>query len=247
MNRIYAVVFATVAIVLTGCSATQQMDLRIDGTGEVSLSVELGRVFREYYSDLSGGDSDEIFDAAEIMRVLQGQPGLTVRSVSTPGLGQLEIDLQLQDVEQLFRDDSMEMPEIVYFVRNGDRATIHIRFGRSDIPRFLRLSPVGDSPMIEYLLPPGQDLNRSEYIEYLSWAFEEYEGSTAIARVIEDAAIELRLRPEGDILVQRGGEVDGDTVVFRVPVIDLVLADEPYEFSVQFRAVEKPAENQAEE
>ncbi|AFG36369.1 hypothetical protein [Spirochaeta africana] len=232
-------VAAVVLLSLSGCSVSQQMDMRIDGSGEVRLTVDLDRVFQEYYRDLSGGDSLEesgIFDTDEITRVLQQQSGLQVDSVTTPQPGRLDVTVRLQDIEQLFRDDTMAVPEVITFSRSANRATVRIRVGRTDLPRFLRLSPIGDSPMIEYLLPPGNSLSRSEYIEYLSWALEEYEGNVPIAHVIESAAIELRIRPAGDILVQRGGEVDGDTVVFRIPVIDLVLADSPLEYSLQFRA-----------
>lgn len=223
----------------TGCSVSQRMDLAIDGSGSVEVEIELGRIFREYYRDLSGEtafDSSEIFDTAEIRRVLESYTGIDVETVSAPDAGRLRIQAQMQDVEELFRDDTLEVPEIAYFVRDGQEATLHMRFGREDIPRFLALSPIGDSPVVEYLLPPGDELGREEYIEYLGWALEEYEEGTPVADVVRAAAIELRIRPAGEILVQRGGVVDGDTAVFEVPLIDLVLAQDPLEYSLRFRA-----------
>ncbi|MFW5801430.1 MAG: hypothetical protein ACOCVC_05325 [Spirochaeta sp.] len=234
-----AAAVAGIVLLAAGCSVNQQMDIQIDGSGDVQLVVELSRVFREYYRDLSGSESiqeDAIFDTDEIGRVLAGQQGLTVESVAAPGPGRLEVAVQLQNIEQLYRDDTMNVPEIIRFVRSDEGAALHIRVGRNDIPRFLRLSPIGDSPVVEYLLPPGNSLSRDDYIEYLSWALEEYEEDVPVQEVIESAAIELRIQPEGSITRQHGGEVQGDTVVFRIPLIDLVLARQPLEFSVEFRA-----------
>ena len=236
MKWVMVVIFGVLMAGAGGCSVSQQLDLQVDGSGEIRLAVDLDRVFQEYYRDLSGSESIEaggIFDPVEIERVLHGQPGLQVREVLVPEPGRLEVSLQLQDVEQLFHDDAL--PQILIFTRSADRAGLEIQVGRNDLPRFLQLSPVGDSPMVEYLLPPGSSLSRSDYIDYLSWALEEYEGSIPIARVIESAAIELRVRPQGEILVQRGGEVVDGTVVFRIPVIDLVLADSPLQYSLEFR------------
>ncbi|GAB6091486.1 hypothetical protein JCM12856_30800 [Spirochaeta dissipatitropha] len=210
------------------------MDLTIDGSGRLQLEINLDRVFMEYYRDLSGGETEEIFDLAEIEDVLTGYQGIELLELRSDSPGHLFADMRLQDVEQLMRDERMDVPEIIFFDRAGARSTMHIRFGREDIPRFLRLSPIGETPIVEYLLPPGDGLTRADYIEYLSWALEEYEGSTPIARVIERAEIMIRLVPDGTIISQRGGSVDGSAVVFRVPVIDLVLARRPYEFSLQF-------------
>ncbi|THB62602.1 MAG: hypothetical protein D6B26_07420 [Spirochaetaceae bacterium] len=238
-SPVFLVALLAVFLVFSGCSVTQQMDVKIDGSGEVVLTVEMGRVFQDYYRDLSGSEPNSpIFAPAEIRSTLQSQAGITVRQVREPQPGKLSITLGLQDVGQLYRDENLDVPQVISFTRAGNIAALNIRVGRDDIPRFLALSPVGDSPMIAYLLPPVDQMSRDEYIEFVGWALEEYEGETPVADLIAGSRLELRVVPGGELVSQRGGLMDGNAVVFAVPLVDLILAEDDYEFELRFRADE---------
>jgi hypothetical protein len=53
--------------------------------------------------------------------------------------------------------------------------------------------------------------------------------------LVKKSSIVITVRPEGDIVSQTGGTAAGDEVVFRIPLLRLLVLDTPLDFSLTFR------------
>jgi hypothetical protein len=52
---------------------------------------------------------------------------------------------------------------------------------------------------------------------------------------VKKSFIEVAIRPEGEIVSQTGGVVSNGTVVFRIPLLRLLVLDKPLDYSVTFK------------
>jgi hypothetical protein len=68
----------------------------------------------------------------------------------------------------------------------------------------------------------------------MAWALEEYEDRPMVERVLDESMIEVRVVPEGRIIRQSGGQIDGDAVVFAIPVIELLTLRSEVVYSLVF-------------
>ncbi len=82
-----------------------------------------------------------------------------------------------------------------------------------------QLGPQGTGPVTE-----------KDYLSMISFSVgDEAPG------LLKKSFITLTVRPHGDILSQSGGTQTADSVVFRIPVLRVLVLDTPLEYSVTYR------------
>jgi hypothetical protein len=88
-----------------------------------------------------------------------------------------------------------------------------------------------ENPLFEMFGPQeGEDITEEEYEEMVALAFGD-----ASSRGLTKSFIELKVTVEGTIVGQTGGRIQGKSVIFKVPLIKVLLLNEPLEYTIVFR------------
>jgi hypothetical protein len=79
--------------------------------------------------------------------------------------------------------------------------------------------------------PQANDtITEAEYLEMIKFSLGD-EGPA----LVKKSFIEMAIRPEGEIVSQTGGTQTNGTVVFRIPLLRLLVLDKPLDYSVTFK------------
>jgi hypothetical protein len=227
------------SLLFFGCNAQQELHLRDDGSGTTELRMEVHEVLVRYLADLQGlfdVDPSEtpIFDVEEITEVFAANDALKLVSAETPQNNVLQLQLSFTDVARIAAAQDGSNNDLLGLEQNGQEQTLHIYLNPGTVRGLLALTPI--SEVAEFLLPPrGEEMSRDEYVEYIVWALEEYESAAVLRRIVSEAAIELRVTVEGQLVSQQGGQREGDSVVFQIPVVELLTIQEPLRYSLSYR------------
>jgi hypothetical protein len=237
--------FAALAavVLVSGCSADQDLRLESDGSGTVDAEISVHPMLRQYMADLTAsvGQQGEfrLFQPEALSQSFAARSGVDLLSVSeeNPG-GGVRLRAGFVGLEAVLASEAEAVQETVSFTRRDDGTTrLRIELDRRAVRAVLSLSPLSGSEAFSMVLPPAEDpMSPDEYVEYLAWAFEEYEQDRPVEEVIRGAEIEVRLHVPGSVVSQEGGTIrDEDTVVFSIDVVRLLTLPDPVVYAVVFR------------
>jgi hypothetical protein len=236
-------VMSGLVLLFLSCSAQQEMSVFLDGSGRADLEIEIHDVLVSYMRDLSGagsgGSSDngtfEIFDLEEIERTFASRPEIELVSVDAPEASRLRVRLGFPDLSDVL-SAAPGVDGIISITRQEQYTEMKIRLGPAEVRRIMQLSPLSGTLIEEVLVPsPEHPMTPDEYREYIAWALEEYEETARLARIIDDSLIVLKISVEGQLISQTGGRRERDTVLFEIPVTELLTIQHPREYSVRYR------------
>jgi|GEM_PF-5562940 len=234
------VVLAAAFLLLAGCSVKQEIALAGDGSGGAVLNVELAPMLVNYLQDLSGSVTQDgsfsIFDTKTLSQTLEKEPGVTVRTAESKNSGTLHLELTFTDISRVLAAQGESVDSFLRFSRSGERKTLVITVSQQVVKQLFSLTPLSGSMVEQTLLPPPESkMGKKEYIDYLSWAMEEYAPDGDAASIIGNAVIHVGVTVKGSILSQSGGVQDGNRVDFQLPVVDLLTARSPITYQITFR------------
>ena len=70
----------------------------------------------------------------------------------------------------------------------------------------------------------------AEYLDMVSFSIGDQGPG-----LLKKSFITMTIDPEGDIVSQTGGTISGGAVIFRIPVLRLMVLDKPLDYSVTFK------------
>lgn len=224
------------ALLFSGCTLSQQVLLKNDGSGTARVQVELSQVFLQYLRDLSEltGASDQSGVLAPD-RVAAGFPPegkIELTRIDSPEPTQLELEIAFPPVEDLFADSGkLEEAGILSHRRQGQTRIFEVRLNRANFGQIAELFPVLANPLFEGLGPQENDqTSEEEYLELIELALGD-EGDEALMT----SYIELLVQVEGEILSQEGGQIVPGGVRYRIPLIRVLLLDQPLTYSLVYK------------
>ena len=229
---------ALVVILAAGCSVREDVLLNANGSGEATLSVNLHPIMINYMNDLmtamTGVEGEyPIFDLEQITASFAERDGVELVALDRGERGTLLMEIRFDDINELFARENAE--DILRFERVGPRRELAFTLNREAVQRFLEFAPEDSMTMAQFLFPPADgSVSREEYRDEMAWALEEYDDRAAVERVLDAAAIDVRITPAGRIVAQDGGRIDGAAVVFSIPVLDLLTLGEDRTYSLVF-------------
>ena len=252
LRRATVIVFAATllgiaALSATSCLVREELSIDGSGSGSVSLTINLNPILLSYHSDLltafTGVEGDyPVFDLEQLVAAFAVRPALTLTEIERSALGQLRMEISFDDINQVFAEagkaeagessgaaGGVTTPADVFsFRRVGSRRELTVQLNRATVNSFLAFAPPESAMMTQFLLPPDDgSISRDEYQDELAWALEEYAPAGEVARILDQSAIEVVVRPAGRIESQTGGTLRDGAVTFRVPVLELLtLSDE---------------------
>jgi hypothetical protein len=220
------------------CVIRQEALVRPDGSGAVSFSFTVEPYFidtaREMAELSSGGGLPEgnIFNLPKIRRDFAEKEEVTLRDIKSPGTGRLEGYFTFEDLGAVFSSQE-ELTEagIISLTTSGENRIMRVTLNKENYDQISNLFPIVENPLFEMFGPQeGEDITEEEYEEMVALAFGD-----ASSRGLTKSFIELKVTVEGTIVGQTGGRIQGKSVIFKVPLIKVLLLNEPLEYTIVFR------------
>jgi hypothetical protein len=220
------------------CSMKQTIVIKSDGSGTLAMHVEVSRLLHEYIARLSEVSDKPVlapggrfFDAESIRKDFESRPGITVTRATTPSNDTMDLELAFDSLPHVFtQDESLKNTAALAYSETGGKKTIRLHLDRGNYPQLARMFPLLASPAFAAFGPQADDTTTDdEYLEMIRFSI----GDDAPA-LLKKSSVTLTLDPEGEILSQSGGDLTGGAVVFRIPLLRLLVLDKPLDYSVTF-------------
>jgi len=224
---------------LASCTVNQTLEVSRDGSGTLSTHAEVSPLLRDYLSSLaevSGGagplKDGRVFDAPSIRKDFQARPGVEVLKAETPTASSLDLDLAFHSLQEAVQGQgALQAAGAVTVTERDGSTTLRLKLDRSTWSQLVALFPPLKDPVVQQLGPQGTGkVTESDYLEMIRFSMGD-----AAPGLLRKSFFTLTVRPEGEIVSQAGGTTGDGTVVFRIPVLRVLVLDRPLEYSVTYR------------
>ncbi len=226
----------TALLALAGCSVSQRVTLEPEGSGTAVVRIRLEKILMDYLKDLSevsgasAKDKGRIFNVEQIRKDFAGRPEVTLTRLESSSPERLEMELAFGSIEKLFA--APDKPQTILTLKKGpDGTTLRAHLDRKNFPQLLELAPFLKNPLFEGLGPQeNDDTTEAEYLELIDLALGEG-GSAAL----KASTIETTILVKGQVVAQTGGAPVAGGVLFRIPLLRVLLLNKPLDYSLTFK------------
>jgi hypothetical protein len=228
------------ALLLTAsCSVKQTLLIKTDGSGSLAMRVEITKLLHEYIISLAevAGQTEmvktgKIFNPKDIQKGFESQPGVTVKRVETPKPDILEVDIFYSSIQEVFsKGDAAKSAGAISYGESGGKKTLKLHLDRATYKQLSVVFPLLADPMFAGLGPQANEkISDEEYLEMVRFSLGD-EGPG----LLKKSFIDLTIKPEGEIVSQTGGTLANGGVLFRIPLLRLLVLDKPLDYSVSFK------------
>ncbi|MBA7570390.1 hypothetical protein ES708_12139 [subsurface metagenome] len=228
-------VILTISIFST-CTIKQEVELEKDGSGRVDFRIEIERFFLDYHLDMAEltgelelSEQSTIFDIEKIRAGLNQKPGVTVTRLVSPITEVVEGSFTFRNIEEVFNNEALlTKAEVMGFTRVDNVKSLKLHLDRGNFEHIYSLFPILASPVVESFGPlENEDTSEKEYLEIIEFALGE-EGPEGIM----NSFINLDIKVDGRLLSQSGGTMNKEGVSFQIPLIRVLLLDQPLDYSI---------------
>lgn len=239
---IFAAALLCAGLLLAGCSVDQEIAVRVNGAGEAEVRVELQPVFIDYLLalaevaeevDLPDDPSAPLFDVAEVEAAIAEWPGVEAARIVSSAPELLEMRLTFDDLQAAFSPAASGPDAMTPLISltGGSRRTLSVHLDSDNYHQLTTLFPVLEHPLVISLGPqPDLDVTDEEYLEMMQFVLGD-EGPPAIL----DSEVTVRVRVEGRVVEQRGGELQEDgSVLLRIPLLRILVLDRALDYRIVF-------------
>ena len=229
-------------LLLAGCSVDQEIAVRVNGAGEAEVRVELQPVFIDYLLalaevaeevDLPDDPAAPLFDVAEVEAAIAEWPGVEAARIVSSAPELLEMRLTFDDLQAAFSPAASGPDAMTPLISltGGSRRTLSVHLDSDNYHQLTTLFPVLEHPLVISLGPqPDLDVTDEEYLEMMQFVLGD-EGPPAIL----DSEVTVRVRVEGRVVEQRGGELQEDgSVLLRIPLLRILVLDRALDYRIVF-------------
>ena len=243
VRGILATAFLAASLLVAGCSVDQEIAVRLNGAGEAQVRVELHPVFIDYLLALAEvaeeveapeDPSEALFDVSEVEAAIAEWPGVEAARIATPAPEQLELSLTFADLRAAFEPATPE-PGVnttpLISLSGSKRRTLSVHLDSDNYHQLTALFPVLEHPLVISLGPqPDLEVSDDEYLEMMQFVLGD-DGPPAIL----DSEVKVRVQVEGRVVEQHGGELlDDGSVLITIPLLRILVLDQPLDFSIVF-------------
>lgn len=235
--------FITLIVIFNfqSCTLKQTLNINKEAAGDISFELTLAPFFVEVAEQLSElfpeendipDSSHGIFDVVKIREDFSKSSGSILEKLENPSSNILQGTLLFDDIRTALNGSgSNNILEIFSFTTKNNINTVSVEINYETVEQFLMANPSMNSPLMESFGPlANRGLNKEDYLDMMQFALGDE------SRVgIRESYLIMDINVDGKIISQSGGtKVDQDTVRFKIPLLRILLLDEPESFSVSF-------------
>ncbi len=235
-----ALAAAVVLALAAGCSITETLVVKADGSGTTSMHVETTKQFREYVvsiEEVSGqaelARQGKIFDVAALQKDLAARPGITVKKIASPTPDQLDVDLSFRSVKEVYSSAAKQVSDtgVLTYSESGGRKTLKLHLDRKNFTQLSGAFPGLQGPVFEGLAPQeNEQITEADYLDMIQFSLGP-DGPS----LLQKSFIDLVVKPEGQIVEQSGGTLASGAVTFHIPLLRVLVLDKPLDYSVTWK------------
>jgi hypothetical protein len=243
-DRVYSSAFfiaslCWASLFLSGCAITQKATVEADGSGSARLRIELESFYHEALLDMASLEEGSSFEAGGSIFDLEGtreafdrKESVQLVDIDSPDPRVLEASVVFRDVEEVFKSQTeLTAAGVISFDSQGPTKTITLHIDRQNFVEISEFFALKNNPLFETFGPEqNEHTTQEEYMEMVEFMLGE-EGPPSLL----ESFIELEVNVKGKILSQKGGRVAGNSVFFRIPLIRVLLLNQPLDYSIVFR------------
>ena len=235
----FIAVLSATALSLSTCAIKQKATVEVDGSGAASFRIELEPFYFDALLDMASLEEGStiaadgrIFDTERMREAFDKNQSVQLVALDSPNPRVLEGSVIFRDVEEVFKNQmELTAADVISFDRRGDTNTITVHIDRQNFNNISEFLALRDNPLFETFGPEqNEHTSEEEYLEMIEFMLGEDGPPSLIASFIE-----IEVNVKGKILSQTGGQVAGNSVLFRIPLIRVLLLDQPLEYSIVFR------------
>lgn len=244
----FLVLWALMVMGALSCSMTNHVVLNSDGSGEVDTEVVIAAAFVEYLQSFAflSPDlaylSEGIFQEEQLLQGAAENQNLDVTDLAvlrirdeddperTPS-EQLRMGIRFSSIDDLIKnEDTIAQTDILRFTKGPEGQTLAIYLDKENYRQLYTLFPMLDNPLFEGLGPTEEEIKEDEYVEMMVGVLGN-EGPD----ILRNSMVDLKVTVKGTLVSQTGGETDGNTVTFRLPLLKVLLLNQTVEYSLTFQ------------
>ena len=214
------------------CSVSGDLTLDEQGAGTMDMDFTMVPFFGDFLFDIV----DEDLLLADTNLGLEKNKGIIAHSIVKDDYS-YSGSISFNDFEEVVALEDGEEQTIFVMDTRGSETTLRITFTRDNWEQMSVLVPVFSDPTVAMLGPSGSiGLTEEEYREMVLYPFEGYASSSEAAeRALDTSSLVFKVNVPGSIVSQRGGEISGNSVTYRIPLIRMLMLDEELTYSVTYR------------
>lgn len=227
----------------SSCSVATSIQLDDPAAGSADTRVSMAPLLRQYLGDLAelqGTTVDpaaSFFDTAALSAGFSAAEGISLTGIILESPETLRILANFPDIQHIFPENiSTRGNRVFQFQRSGNTGTLSIRVDASNVASILDMVPFGSDPVSRTITGVFQNGGDEEELkEMLIWTFEEYASAETIEKMIDSAAIRLRIQVPGRIQNVDGGiRLFEKTAEFNIPLLRFMSLNPPLEYAVRY-------------
>lgn len=227
------------ALAYSSCSYSQTIIFETDGSGQSEVEYELADYFVNEIKTMAKGfgvkDQEKIFDPESIKTELAKNKNIGNVAVSSNSSGNMKINFDFDRIDAAFSEAAQESHGLFVWKDGGSTKTLEININRKNYEAFAALYPkIRDNPFIAGYGPDGTvGLERRDYSDLIEFSFGD--SGMKARNALPNTLMNITIKVPGRIISQSGGRaVDSKTVLYVIPLFDVVMLDKELIYSVTF-------------
>ncbi len=245
LNKRYLLKFVLTMVIpvflfLQSCSLKQTLYIDKNSSGRVSFELTLADYFTdvaEQLSELMPDDSknttlkEGFFDLAKIREDFSKDKNVVLEDLSSPSPELLKGELTFDDVSTVFSGNNGGAG-IFSFSQTGGIYKLSMEISYTTVESLLSANPSMNSPLMENFGPLANGgLSDEDYLDMMQFVL----GDESRAGIL-DSMLVLDVTVDGVVVSNEGGEkISSSTVKFQIPLLKVLILDQPQVFSVSFK------------
>ncbi|MCL2276523.1 MAG: hypothetical protein FWC21_01360 [Treponema sp.] len=235
VNNAVFIYIIILSVILMSCASRIEGSLAADGSAVMNVNVSLEPRMATLIRSLSaaGGRQDGlVLDGPAISQSMSRAPGVASASLRNTNPVSIEGQVRISRVNEFLSPavgTSAQGNFITFEQRaSGGRSTININLQNG--PVLLGLLSPEISDYLQALMAPlatGERMTKSEYLDLVAVFY-----SRALSDEIAYSRIHAFIEFPGNITTIRGGNFSGRRAVFDIPLLDLLVVENPLIYEI---------------
>lgn len=234
-------------LMVSGCSARQDVALQADGSGTTTVRIDLHPIFVQYLRDLTaglsadasedpGGEPFRIFDEAKIAAAFARTEGATLQDFRRTAPGHIRLTAGFDNpADVLPAPQDPGVAPVVEFSENGGVRSLRFSLNSQNVSSLYSLLGMQEQQTMLTFGPQPDPLTEAEYIDMMVYALGTYAERSELERALQSQNLQIIVRVEGQILSADGFTLQDGRAEATIPFLQPATLFEPLELSLRWR------------
>ena len=227
-----------ISIILLSCSSEQTIIINSDESANIQFNVTNKKSLIETFlnwNSLSNKVTDSIININEVKKGLEKNDSISKVEITEYESNKFSGSFFVSNIEDIFSDPTIIIPNNVklFSLKTVNNVkTFKIELSLNNYKYLKNFLPILKEESIDMLGPDANlETSKSEYLDMISFSLGENGPNDLL-----NSYINLKINVEGNIInIINGKKLDNNTVLFKIPLLDVILLKEKLLFSFSYK------------